>query len=102
MGKHGAASLFHCISMIFEADLMELFREQHAIMCFLSNDTIASGALVPYPGSAARPDLYRLDGGYDPEQEPLTDYREGRCLRLIRARVEIPDLPVHLKPRLSR
>ena len=66
IGKHGAASLFHCISMIFEADLMELFRKQHAIMCFLSNDTIASGALVPYPGSAARPDLYRLDVGYDP------------------------------------
>src|SRR5258708_5840169 len=101
IGKHGAASLFHCISMIFEADLMELFRKQHAIMCFLSNDTIASGALVPYPGSSARPDLYRLDVGYDPEEETLTDYPEARCLQLIRAAVGIPDLQVQLKTVLA-
>src|SRR5947209_10581356 len=97
IGKHGAASLFHCISMIFEADLMELFRKRHAVMCFLSNDTIASGALVPYPGSSARPDLFRLDVGYDPEEETLADYPESRCLQLIRAAVGIPDLPVQLK-----
>jgi len=101
IGTHGAASLFHCISMIFEADLMELFRQRHAIMCFLSNDTIASGALVPYPGSAARTDLYRLDVGYDPEEETLADYPEARCLQLIRAAVGIPDLPVRLKTVLT-
>src|SRR5947209_16875353 len=101
IGKHGAASLFHCISMIFEADLMELFRKQHAVMCFLSNDTIASGALVPYAGSSARPDLFRLDVGYDPEEETLADYPEARCLQLIRAAVGIPDLPVQLKTVLA-
>ncbi len=101
IGKHGAASLFHCISMIFEADLMELFRKRHAVMCFLSNDTIASGALVPYPGSSARPDLFRLDVGYDPEEETLADYPESRCLQLIRAAVGIPDLPVQLKTVLA-
>ena len=101
IGTHGAASLFHCISMIFEADLMELFRKRNAIMCFLSNDTIASGALVPYPGSAARPDLFRLDVGYDPEDETLADYPETRCLQLIRAAVGIPDLPVQLKAVLN-
>src|SRR5947209_10921905 len=101
IGKHGAASLFHCISMIFEADLMELFRKRHAVMCFLSNDTIASGALVPYPGSSARPDLFRLDITYDPEEETPASYPEARCLQLIRAAVGIPDLPVQLKTVLA-
>ena len=101
IGTHGAGSLFHCISMIFEADLMKLFRKRNAIMCFLSNEQIASGALVPYPGSAARPDLFRLDVGYDPEEEALADYPEARCLSLIRAAVGIPDLPVQLKTVLN-
>jgi len=87
--------------MIFEADLMKLFRKRNAIMCFLSNEQIASGALVPYPGSAARPDLFRLDVGYNPEEETLADYPEARCLSLIRAAVGIPDLPVQLKTVLN-
>lgn len=101
IGQHGAAGLFHAISMIFEADLMDLFHKRHAIMCFLANDAITSGALVPYPGSSARPDLFRLDVGYDPEEETLDDYPEARCLQLIRAAVGIPDLPVHLKAVLT-
>ncbi len=101
IGQHGAASLFHVISMIFEADLMELFRRRHAVMCFLSNDLITSGALVPYAGSSARPDLFRLDVGYDPEEETLADYPEARCLQLIRAAVGIPDLAVQLKTVLT-
>src|SRR6266550_2394232 len=101
ISTHGAGSLFHCISMIFEADLMKLFRKRNAIMCFLSNEQIASGALVPYPGSAARPDLFRLDVGYDPEEEALADYPEARCLSLIRAAVGILDLPVQLKTVLN-
>jgi putative polyketide hydroxylase len=82
--------------MIFEADVMDLFRKRHAVMCFLSNDTV-SGALVPYAGSSARPDLFRLDVGYDPEEETLTDYPEARCLQLIRAAVGISDLSLQLK-----
>jgi putative polyketide hydroxylase len=101
IGQHGTGSMGHFISMIFEADLMELFRKRHAVMCFLSNDTIAAGALVPYPGSSARPDLFRLDVGYDPEEETLADYPEARCLQLIRAAVGIPDLPVQLKTVLT-
>lgn len=75
---------------------MDLFRKRHAVMCFLSNDTV-SGALVPYAGSSARPDLFRLDVGYDPEEETLTDYPEARCLQLIRAAVGISDLSLQLK-----
>ncbi len=101
IGTHGAGSLFHCISMIFEADLMKVFHERHAIMCFLSNDLIASGAMVPYPGSSARPDLFRLDVTYDPEEETLADYPEARCLQLIRAAVGIPDFPVRIKTVLA-
>jgi len=101
IGQHGAASLFHVVSMIFEADLMELFHRRHAVMCFLSNDLIASGALVSYAGSSARPDLFRLDVGYDPEEETLADYPEARCLQLIRAAVGIPDLTVQLKTVLT-
>jgi len=101
IGQRGAASLFHVVSMIFEADIMELFRKRHAVMCFLANDSIASGALVPYPGSSARPDVFRLDVGYDPEEETLADYPEARCLQLIRAAVGIPDLPVRIKAVLT-
>jgi putative polyketide hydroxylase len=97
IGRHGKGSLFHCVSMIFEADLMELFRQRHAVMCFVANDNISNAALVPYAGSAARKDLYRLDVPYDPEEETLADYPEARCLSLIRAAVGIPDLPVQFK-----
>ncbi len=97
IGRHGQGTLFHCVSMIFEADLMELFRKRHAVMCFVANDNISNGALVPYPGSAGRSDLYRLDVTYDPEEESLADYPEERCLALIRAAVGTPDLPARLR-----
>jgi putative polyketide hydroxylase len=97
IGRHGKGSLFHCVSMIFAADLMELLRKRHAVMCFIANDNISNAALVPYPGSSARPDLFRLDVPYDPEEETLVDYPEVRCLQLIRAAVGIPDLPTQLK-----
>jgi putative polyketide hydroxylase len=86
--------------MIFEADLMDLFRERHAVMCFVGNETV-SGSLVPYAGSSARPDLFRVDVGYDPEEETLVDYQEARCLQLICAAVGIPDLAVHLSTVLT-
>ncbi|MBO0794260.1 MAG: FAD-dependent monooxygenase [Ktedonobacteraceae bacterium] len=101
IGQHGTASMGHFVSMIFEADLMKVFHERHAIMCFLSNDTIAVGSFVPYPGSVARPDLFRVDVGYDPDEEKLADYPEERCLQLIRAAAGIPDLKVGLKAVLN-
>jgi putative polyketide hydroxylase len=96
IGRHGK-SLWSAVSIIFEADLLELFLKRHAIMCFIANDNLAQGTLVPYPGSAARPDLYRLDVLYDPEEETLANYPEERCLSLIRAAVGIPNLAVQLK-----
>lgn len=101
ISQHGAGTLSHLVSMIFEADLLEELHKREAIMCYLSNDLISGGALVPYPGSAARTDLFRLDVVYDPEEETLQDYPEERCLALIRAAVGIPDLPVRLKTVLS-
>ena len=97
IGRHGKGTLFHCVSMIFAADLMELFHKRQAVMCFIANDNISNAALVPYPSSPARPDLFRLDVPYDPEEEALADYPETRCLQLIRAAVGIADLPVQLK-----
>jgi putative polyketide hydroxylase len=100
IAQHGPGSLGHFVSMIFEADLMDLFRQRHAVMCFVSNETV-SGSLVPYAGSSARPDLFRVDVGYDPDEETLADYPEARCLQLIRAAVGIPDLAVRLKTVLT-
>src|SRR3989440_6947094 len=100
IGQHGK-SLWSSVSMIFEANLMELFRQRHAVMCFVANDNISNAALVPYPGSSARSDLFRLDAPYDPEEETLADYPEARCLSLIRAAVGIPELPVQLKAVLT-
>lgn len=101
IGQHGTASMGNFISIIFEADLMELFLKRNAIMCFLSNDTIAIGTLVPYPSSSVRPAVYRLDVGYDPDEETLADYPEARCRELVRAGVGIPDLPVQYKTVLT-
>jgi len=69
IGQHGAGSNYHAISTIFETDtaLLALFRQKQAVMCFVANDTV-SGALVPYAGSSARPDLFRLDVTYEPEE----------------------------------
>ena len=100
IGQHGK-SLWSAVSIIFEADLLELFRERHAVMCFIANDNLANAALVPYQGSAARPDLYRLDVPFDPEEETLADYPEARCLALIRAAVGIPDLAARIKTVLT-
>jgi putative polyketide hydroxylase len=101
IGQHGEGSLGHFISMVFEAPgLMDLFHKRQAVMCFLANETV-SGALVAYTGSEARPNLFRLDTGYDPEEEALADYPEARCLPLIRAAIGIPDFPVQLKTVLS-
>jgi putative polyketide hydroxylase len=96
VGRHGAGSIYHAISIIFEADLMELFRRRHAVMCFVANDMV-NGGFVPYPGSSARPDLFRLDTSYDPEVETLDDYPEARCIELARSAAGIPDLAVRIK-----
>lgn len=101
IGQHGTGSMGHFVSMIFEADLMKIFHKRQAMMCFLSNEQVAIGSLVPYPGSAGRGDLFRLDVGYDPEEETLADYPEERCLHLIRAAVGIPDLKIALKATLT-
>jgi len=101
IGRHGTGSIYHALSIIFETDLdlIKEFRKRQAVMCFVANDTV-SGGLVPYPGSSARPDLFRLDATYDPEEETLADYPEERCLQLIRAAVGIPDLAVRIKTTL--
>jgi putative polyketide hydroxylase len=101
IGQHGTGSMGHFISAIFEADLMKVFRERQVVMCFLRNEQIGAGSLVPYPGSTGREDLFRLDVGYDPEKETLADYPEQRCLSLIRAATGIPDLEITLKARLT-
>jgi len=101
IGKHGAASLWHCISMIFEADLLKYFRQRNALMCFVTNEELDQGTLTPYPGSSARPDLIRFDIPYDPEEETPADYPESRCLQLIRAATGIPDLVVKFRALLS-
>lgn len=98
--RHGPGPLFHCISLIFEADLMDYFRRRQAVMCFVSNDTV-TGGFVPYAGSSVRPNLFRLDVAYDPEMETSEDYPEERCLQLIRAAIGIADFPVTLKTVLA-
>jgi putative polyketide hydroxylase len=97
INQHGAGSLGHSMSIIFEAPgLMELFRKRDAVLCFLANDTVM-GALSAYPGSSVRPDIFRLDAQYDPATESTADYPEDRCLLLIRAAIGIPDYPVQFK-----
>ena len=97
IGVHNDHSMGSMVSVLFHAPgLMELFRERDAVMCFLANDVIGTGALTPYPGSSAREDLFRLDLAYDPDAETLADYPEQRCVPLVRAAIGIPDHPVEI------
>ncbi|MCH5584884.1 FAD-dependent monooxygenase [Shimazuella sp. AN120528] len=98
--QHGAGTIMHNMSMVFEADIAELFAKRDAVMGFVRNETVM-GAFVPYPGTSVRPDLYRLDIWYDPTKESIEDYPESRCIPLIRAAIGIPDIPVKLKTVLS-
>lgn len=101
IGRHGAGVLFHILSMIFTADIMELFQKRHAVMCLVGNELVPAAFLVPYAGSSARSDLFRLDFNYDPEEESIEDYSQERCLELIRAALGKTDLPVQIKTILT-
>src|SRR5579884_3430910 len=96
IGQHGMGVLGQSMSMIFEADLMEMLNQRQALMFIVNNDKV-SGYFIPYQGSSARPDLFRLDVMYDPAKESVADYTEERCLSLIRAAIGIEDFPVKLK-----
>lgn len=100
IGQHGEGTLCHLISMVFDADIHELFHSQNAHMCFFANET-TSGSLVLYPGTLRRPHLYRLDVVYDPEEETMEDYSEERCIQLIRAAIGIPDISISIKKVLT-
>jgi putative polyketide hydroxylase len=100
IGQHGAGTIMHNMSMVFESDIAELFEKRNAVMGFVRNETVM-GAFVSYPGTSVRSDLYRLDIWYDPTKESIVDYPESRCIPLIRAAIGIPDIPVKLKTVLS-
>jgi putative polyketide hydroxylase len=98
--QHGEGTICHLVSIIFEADLKAHFQNRNAHMCFIANDSL-SGTLVLYPGTSRRPDLYRLDVVYDPDEETIADFPEERCLALIGAAVGISDLSVTMKKVLT-
>ena len=100
IGQHGEGTLCHLISVVFDADIHDLFRSQNAHMCFFANDQ-TSGSLVLYPGTFRRPHIYRMDVVYDPEEETIDDYPEARCMALVRAAIGIPDIPVTIKKVLT-
>lgn len=100
IGQHGEGTLYHLISVVFDAEIYELFTAQNAHMCFFANDTV-SGSLVLYPGTFRRPHIYRLDVIYDPEEETIEDYPEERVISLVRAAIGIPDIPVTIKKILT-
>ncbi|MCH5585412.1 FAD-dependent monooxygenase [Shimazuella sp. AN120528] len=98
--QHGAGTIMHNMSMVFESDIAELFAKRNAVMGFVRNEKVM-GAFVPYPGTSVRSNLYRIDIWYDPSKESIADYPESRCIPLIRAAIGIPDIPVKLKTVLS-
>lgn len=100
IGRHGEGTLCHLISVVFDAEIYHLFKNQNAHMCFLANDEV-SGSLVLYPGTFRRPHIYRLDVIYDPEEETIEDYPEERCISLVQAAIGIPNIPVTIKKILT-
>lgn len=102
IGVHGPGEMGSLISVLFEAPgLMDLFHKREAVLCFLANDVLGTGAIAPYAGSSVRPDRYRLDVTYDPDEESLADYPVQRCVPLVRAAIGIDDYPVDIRTVLT-
>lgn len=87
----GEPVLTHSINILFRADLSRWVRDRAINLCFITNQEAAG--LLLYNGA----DRWRFTAFYFPERgERADDYTPERCLQIVRAALDLPDLPVEL------
>ena len=91
IGLHGARSLSHNISIVFEADLQEALRGRSLALYYLQNPNF-TGAFI----NTTEPNRALISVEYDPAQERPADFDNARCISLVRAAVGIAALEVKI------
>jgi putative polyketide hydroxylase len=90
--------LSHRLALVFRADLREALRGRHFVICYITNDVVRGGVLLPIDNN----DRWQLDVPYQPDQgDRLEDFTDDRCLALIRSGVGQADLEVTLEAKLA-
>jgi putative polyketide hydroxylase len=87
--RHGAGSLGHNISIIFDADLGDLVDPDRPTLHVLHNEQ-ANGVFITVDHAI---DRHLLSVSYDPaEGQSPADFTVERCTELVRLVTEVPDL----------
>ena len=88
---HGAGTLSHNISMVFEANLEAALRGRSLALYYLQNPKF-TGAFI----NTTEPNRALVSVEYDPNKEQPSDFDTPRCIELVRAAVGIAGLDVKL------
>jgi len=91
IGLHGAGSLSHNISIVFEANLEPALRGRSLALYYLQNPKF-TGAFI----NTSEPNRALVSVEYDPNKERPADFDIPRCIELVRAAVGIADLEVKI------
>lgn len=86
---HGAGTLSHNISIVFEANLEAALRGRSLALYYLQNPGF-TGAFI----NTTEPNRALVSVEYDPDKECECDFDTARCVELVRAAVGIADLNV--------
>ena len=86
---HGAGTLSHNISIVFEANLEAALRGRSLALYYLQNPGF-TGAFI----NTTEPNRALVSVEYDPDKECECDFDTARCVELVRAAVGIADLDV--------
>nr|AJD20038.1 putative FAD-binding monooxygenase [uncultured bacterium] len=96
IGRQGTGSLGHMLSMVFEADLRPALAGRRLGICYTEEPT-AGTVLLPHDGA----DRWVFGVPYHPEDgESVDDVDDERVVRMARAAVGDPTLPVRILPQL--
>ena len=88
---HGAGSLSHNVSIVFEANLEAALRGRSLALYYLQNPKF-TGAFI----NTTEPNRALVSVEYDPDKEQPADFDTSRCIELVRAAVGIADLEVNI------
>jgi putative polyketide hydroxylase len=88
---HGAGTLSHNISMVFEANLEAALRGRSLALYYLQNPGF-TGAFI----NTTEPNRALVSVEYDPAEECECDFDTARCVELVRAAVGIAGLDVKI------
>ena len=91
IGVHGAGSLSHNISIVFEANLEAALRGRSLALYYLQNPKF-TGAFI----NTTEPNRALVSVEYDPNKEQPADFDTSRCIELVRAAVGSADLEVDI------